>query len=33
VRELKADYAAWFPGIRKPLAWDEEAWRLLTPTA
>ncbi len=32
VRELKADYAAWFKGIRKPLAWDEESWRLLAPT-
>jgi hypothetical protein len=33
VRELKSDYTDWFKGITKPLAWDEEAWKLLSPAS
>jgi uncharacterized sulfatase len=30
-RELKADYAEWYRGTRKPMAWGEENWRVLAP--
>ncbi len=31
VRELQAEFAAWWPTLRKPVAWREENWRALTP--
>jgi len=31
VRELKADYAQWFKGVKKPMAWEEEYWKMLAP--
>ena len=33
VRALKADYAQWFKGTQKPMAWGEEYWKMLAPTA
>jgi arylsulfatase A-like enzyme len=33
VRELKADYAQWFKGTKKPMAWEEQYWKLLAPRA
>jgi uncharacterized sulfatase len=33
VRELKAAYAEWFKGTKRPMAWSEEAWRVLAPSA
>ncbi len=30
-RELKSDYAEWFKGTQKPMAWGEDAWRKLAP--
>jgi uncharacterized sulfatase len=32
VRELKFDYAQWFKGTIKPMAWGEESWKVLAPT-
>jgi uncharacterized sulfatase len=31
VRELKADYAQWFKGTKKPMAWGEQNWKRLAP--
>ena len=31
VKELKAEYAAWFKGLHKPLGWDEASWKALAP--
>jgi uncharacterized sulfatase len=31
VRVLKAEYAQWFQGTRKPMAWEEQYWKVLAP--
>jgi uncharacterized sulfatase len=31
--DVKAAYAQWFRGTKKPMAWSEEAWKVLAPTA
>jgi uncharacterized sulfatase len=31
VRDLKSDYAGWFKGVQRPMAWPEQQWKVLAP--
>ena len=31
VRAMRADYAQWYRGTQKPMAWGEESWKTLAP--